>query len=266
MSDSGEILSLRDVTVRFGGVLAVNNVSLSMKPGELSGLIGPNGAGKTTIFNLITGSVKPTSGEILFKGEHISGKRPDVLCHMGISRTFQNIRLFPRMTAFENVALGLHSVPQYSIFEAFVRTRRAQGVEAATSRRVYELLEMVELQDFAMQTAGILPYGLQRRLELARAMATAPELLLLDEPAAGMNEDECHDLIGMIERIHQLQKYTILLIEHHMHVVMQLCRNSTIHVLNLGELLASGTPSQIQTNERVIAAYLGSKRKRNGAQ
>jgi branched-chain amino acid transport system ATP-binding protein len=260
-----EILALRNVTIQFGGVRAVNNVSISLQRGELSGLIGPNGAGKTTIFNLITGSVRPTAGEILFKGQAIAGKAPDVLCHMGISRTFQNIRLFPKMTAFENVALGLHSLPGYTIFEAFIRTPRAQAAEVAVKKRAYELLEMVELHDFAMQVAGNLPYGLQRRLELARAMATSPELLLLDEPAAGMNDDECHDLIGMIERIHQAQHYTILLIEHHMHVVMQLCRNSTIHVLNLGELLASGPPAEIQRNEAVIAAYLGSKRNRNVA-
>lgn len=259
------ILALQNITVQFGGVRAVGNVTLSLQPGELAGLIGPNGAGKTTLFNLITGSVQPTTGEILFKGQSILGKSPDVLCHLGIARTFQNIRLFTKMSVFENVALGLHSMPQYTILEAFVRTRRAQQAEAGVSQRVMELLEMVELQDYARQTAGILPYGLQRRLELARAMATSPELLLLDEPAAGMNEDECHDLIGMIERIHSAMGYTILLIEHHMHVVMELCRNSTIHVLNLGELLASGSPAAIQRNDKVVAAYLGSKRNRHAA-
>jgi branched-chain amino acid transport system ATP-binding protein len=264
MSDA--ILALNNLTVQFGGVRAVSGVTLTLRRGELAGLIGPNGAGKTTVFNLITGSVQPTAGEILFKDISIAGKTTDALCHLGIARTFQNIRLFAKMTAFENVALGLHSLPQYSIFEAFVRTPRARRAEEGVSRRVFELLEMVELQDYALQVAGNLPYGLQRRLELARAMATNPELLLLDEPAAGMNEDECHDLIGMIERIHSLQGYTILLIEHHMHVVMELCRNSTIHVLNLGELLASGSPAAIQRDERVVAAYLGSKRNRHAAQ
>jgi branched-chain amino acid transport system ATP-binding protein len=254
------ILSLDNVSVLFGGVRAVSGVNLNLPGGELVGLIGPNGAGKTTIFNLITGSVRPTQGEILFKGSSIVGKTPDELCHLGISRTFQNIRLFPKMTAFENVALGLHSRPHYSLLESFVRTPRASRAEAAVSRRVYELLEMVELADYAGQVAGNLPYGLQRRLELARAMATGPELLLLDEPAAGMNEDECTDLIGMIERIHAAMNYSIILIEHHMHVVMELCRNSTIYVLNLGEILSSGSPARIQSDERVVAAYLGSKR------
>jgi branched-chain amino acid transport system ATP-binding protein len=260
------VLSLHNVSVVFGGVRAVSGVNLDLRRGELAGLIGPNGAGKTTVFNLITGSVQPTEGDIRFKGQSITGKSPDVLCHLGIARTFQNIRLFAKMTAFENVALGLHSKPHYNIFEAFVRTRRAAREEQAVRERVMELLAMVELTDQAQQRAGNLPYGLQRRLELARAMATSPELLLLDEPAAGMNDDECHDLIGMIDRIHQSMGYSIILIEHHMNVVMELCKNSTIHVLNLGEILASGSPAEIQTNERVLAAYLGSKRKRHAAQ
>jgi branched-chain amino acid transport system ATP-binding protein len=254
------ILSLHDVSVLFGGVRAVNSVNLNLERGALVGLIGPNGAGKTTIFNLITGSVRPTLGEILFKGASIIGKTPDELCHLGIARTFQNIRLFPKMTAFENVALGLHSRPHYTILEAFVRTPRANRAEAAVRKEVFELLEMVELHSYAGQVAGNLPYGLQRRLELARAMATDPELLLLDEPAAGMNEDECADLIEMIERIHIAKRYSIILIEHHMHVVMELCRNSIIYVLNLGELLASGSPAIIQGDERVVNAYLGSRR------
>ncbi len=254
------ILSLQDVSVLFGGVRAVSGVNLNLERGALVGLIGPNGAGKTTIFNLITGSVRPTQGEILFNGASIIGKTPDELCHLGIARTFQNIRLFPRMTAFENVALGLHSRPHYTILEAFVRTPRASRAEAAVSQRVYELLEMVELHGYAGQVAGNLPYGLQRKLELARAMATDPELLLLDEPAAGMNEDECADLIEMIRRIHDAMGYSIILIEHHMHVVMELCRNSLIYVLNLGELLASGSPGMIQGDERVVNAYLGSRR------
>lgn len=259
------ILTLNDVTARFGGVRAVSGVNLALQPGELAGLIGPNGAGKTTIFNLITGSVVPSEGSIYFKGRSIAGQSPDALCHMGIARTFQNIRLFPKMTAFENVALGLHSRPHYSIFEAFIRTPRAARSDARIRARVFELLELVELPDQAWQTASSLPYGLQRRLELARAMATSPELLLLDEPAAGMNEDECHGLIGMIRRIHAVMGYTIFLIEHHMNVVMDLCRDSTIHVLNLGEVLASGSPALIQNDPKVISAYLGSRRNHNAA-
>jgi len=257
------ILSLNNVSVHFGGVRAVYNVNLHLMPGSMVGLIGPNGAGKTTIFNLITGSIQPTRGEILYKNQSIAGKPPNVLCYMGIARTFQNIRLFPRMTVFENVALGLHSRPHYSIFEAFIRTSRANRAEAQIQKKVYELLDMVELVGYASQVAGSLPYGLQRKLELARAMATSPELLLLDEPAAGINEDECTDLIAMISHIHQRMGYTIFLIEHHMNVVMELCRNSKIYVLNLGEILASGSPEEIQSDPNVISAYLGSKRKSN---
>jgi branched-chain amino acid transport system ATP-binding protein len=260
---SDPILKLDAVSVSFGGVRAVKSVNLDLLPGELIGLIGPNGAGKTTIFNLITGSVKPTEGVIHFKGNDIVGKSSDQLCHLGISRTFQNIRLFPQMSVYENVALGLHSEPHYSIFEAFVRTPHARKMEKEMEWQVAELLGLVGLQDYSLHKAGILPYGLQRRLELARAMATAPELLLLDEPAAGMNEDECAELVSMIRHIHELKKYSIILIEHHMNVVMDLCRDSRIMVLNLGETLAVGSPSEIQNNPQVIAAYLGAKRERN---
>jgi len=258
------VLSMDAVSVSFGGVKAVRNMNLHVQPGEMVGLIGPNGAGKTTIFNLITGSVKPTEGVISFKGKNIVGKSSDQLCHLGISRTFQNIRLFPQMTVFENVALGLHSDPHYSILEAFVRTPHARKMEKEVERQVEDLLKLVGLEDHRLQKAGILPYGLQRRLELARAMATSPELLLLDEPAAGMNEDECGELIKMIRHIHELKSYSIILIEHHMNVVMDLCRDSRILVLNLGETLAVGSPSEIQNNPQVIAAYLGEKRERNG--
>jgi branched-chain amino acid transport system ATP-binding protein len=263
---SDPILNLDSVSVSFGGVKAVRNVTLQLQPGELIGLIGPNGAGKTTIFNLITGSVKPTEGVISFKGKNIVGKTSDQLCHLGISRTFQNIRLFPQMTVFENVALGLHSDPHYSIFEAFVRTPNARRKEKEVEGQVHDLLALVGLEDYVKQKAGILPYGLQRRLELARAMATSPELLLLDEPAAGMNEDECAGLIQMIRHIHELKNYSIILIEHHMNVVMDLCRDSRIMVLNLGETLAIGAPAEIQNNPKVVAAYLGEKRERNGRQ
>ncbi len=260
---SDELLALRDVSVQFGGVRAVHNVSLSLKAGEFVGLIGPNGAGKTTLFNLITSSARPTSGHILFKGVSIVGRSPDRLSHMGISRTFQNIRLFPQMTVFENVALGLHSAPQYTLFEAFIRTPRARRAERAAQETVRELLAGVDLSAYAGERAGNLPYGLQRRLELARAMATSPDLLLLDEPAAGMNEDECADLVGLIRRIHDARQYAIILIEHHMNVVMDLCARSRIYVLNLGELLAMGAPAEIQANPLVIQAYLGERKRRH---
>lgn len=255
-----EILSVRNLTVDFGGVRAVNDVSLSLQRGEMVALIGPNGAGKTTIFNLITNAIQPTTGKILLNGKNILGKSPDQICRLGISRTFQNIRLFPQMTAYENVELGLHSTPRYSLAEAFFRTPRARRIERDTRKKALELLEMVNLQEHAHARASSLPYGLQRRLEIARAMATSPQLLLLDEPAAGMNEDECNELIELVRKIHASMQYTIIIIEHHMAVVMELCRDSRIFVLNLGALLTVGTPQEIQNNPDVIKAYLGERK------
>jgi branched-chain amino acid transport system ATP-binding protein len=254
------ILDIQNLTVDFGGVRAVNNISFSLCPGEFVGLIGPNGAGKTTVFNLITNSIRATSGNILFKGKSILGKSPDKICRLGISRTFQNIRLFPQMTAYENVELGLHNAPRYSLAEAFVRTPRAQRIEADTRRKAHELLELVNLEEHADKRASSLPYGLQRRLEMARDMAARPDLLLLDEPAAGMNEDECEELIQLIRRIHNEKKYTMIMIEHHMKVVMDLCTGSHIYVLNLGSFLAVGSPEEIQANPDVIKAYLGDRK------
>ena len=179
---------------------------------------------------------------------------------MGISRTFQNIRLFPQMSAYENVELGLHNKPRYSLLEAFFRTPRAQRIEQDTRKRAYQLLDIVNLEGFARERASSLPYGLQRRLELARAMAARPDLLLLDEPAAGMNDDECADLVQLVRRIHTEMKYTIIMIEHHMNVVMDLCTGQRIYVLNLGSLMAHGSPAEIQSNPDVIRAYLGERK------
>jgi branched-chain amino acid transport system ATP-binding protein len=259
-SSPHEVLTIKNLTVDFGGVRAVNNVSISLNEGEMVALIGPNGAGKTTVFNLITNAIKPTAGEILFNGQSILGKSPDLICRLGISRTFQNIRLFPQMTAYENVELGLHSEPQYSLAEAFFRTPRARKIEVDTRKKAMELLEIVNLKEHSHARASSLPYGLQRRLEMARAMATNPKLLLLDEPAAGMNDDECNDLIKLIRRIHTTMKYTIIVIEHHMNVVMDLCRDSHIYVLSLGSLLTTGTPTEIQNNPDVVRAYLGERK------
>jgi len=261
---SGRILDLKDVSVHFGGVKAVNHVSLTMDQGEFIGLIGPNGAGKSTLLNLVSGSIAPTGGEILFKGASIADKTPDELCHLGISRTFQNIRLFPKMSAFENVALGLHGRPHYSMLQALVYSPGVARKDAEVRERAHALLEIVGLSAHADKGAGDLSYGLQRRLELARAMATDPQLLLLDEPAAGMNEEECETLTALIRQIHQQFGYSVILIEHHIKVVMELCKNSTIYVLNLGEMLAKGSPQEIQSDTRVINAYLGEKRTTNG--
>jgi branched-chain amino acid transport system ATP-binding protein len=261
---SSAVLELKGVSVQFGGVRAVNNVDLTLGRGEFLGLIGPNGAGKTTLLNLISGAMPPTGGEILFNGQSIAGIPPDQLCHLGISRTFQNIRLFPKMTVFENVALGLHARPHYSLADALFCTPRARRREKLNTERTEGLLELVGLSPYAGKRAGDLSYGLQRRLELVRAMATDPQLLLLDEPAAGMNEDECDQLTRLIRSIHQEFGYSIILIEHHIKVVMELCRDSRIYVLNLGEILASGTPVEIQNDSKVINAYLGEKRTTHG--
>jgi branched-chain amino acid transport system ATP-binding protein len=257
------ILELRHVSVAFGGVRAVNHVDLKLRPAEFVGLIGPNGAGKTTVLNLISGSIRPTEGEIIFKGQAIAGRTPDQLCHLGISRTFQNIRLFTQMSVFENVALGLHSRPHYGLLASFVRTPAAQRAERAVRERTLALLDLVGLAGHAEDRAGSLSYGLQRRLEMARAMATDPTLLLLDEPAAGMNEDEQDELTALVRRIHDEMHYGIIMIEHHVKVVMELCADSLIYVLNLGELLAVGSPREIQNDPRVIRAYLGEKKPRN---
>jgi branched-chain amino acid transport system ATP-binding protein len=259
------ILELRSISVNFGGVKALQDISLALEPGEFVGLIGPNGAGKTTVFNLITNSVRPTEGDIVFKGKSIVGIKPDRINHLGISRTFQNIRLFPNMSVFDNVALGMYSRTQYSLFDAFLKTPRARSADRYVREKANELLELVGLHDLAKEKAGSLPYGKQRRLELARGMASSPDLLLLDEPAAGMNEDECADLVQLIRQIHHDRKYTIILIEHHMNVVMELCADYRIYVLNLGKLLAVGAPSAIQNDPKVIRAYLGEKKVKNDA-
>ena len=259
-SPSETILELQDLTINFGGVRAVDSLNLQIAHGELAGLIGPNGAGKTTVFNLITNAYQATGGEILFKGKSTKGLSPDQICRLGISRTFQNIRLFPHMSVYENVELGLHSKPQYSLFESFIRLPRASRIERESREKAHGLLEMVGIEEHANATAGSLPYGLQRRLEIARAIATGPELLLLDEPAAGMNEDECADLVKLIRKVHQSMGFTILIIEHHMAVVMDLCKGSRIYVLNLGSLLAVGGPAEIQGNRKVVDAYLGERK------
>lgn len=254
------ILELKNVSVNFGGVKALQEIDLAIEAGEFVGVIGPNGAGKTTVFNLITNSVRPTSGSIYFKNQDITGKSPDRINHLGISRTFQNIRLFTNMSVFDNVALGMYSRTQYSLLDAFIKSPKARSADRKVFDKTNELLELVGLLDLSRETAGSLPYGKQRRLELARAMASSPDLLLLDEPAAGMNDDECADLIALIRQIHLTRGYTILLIEHHMNVVMELCADYRIVVFNLGKILTIGSPDEIQNDPQVIRAYLGERK------
>jgi branched-chain amino acid transport system ATP-binding protein len=251
------LLDLNHVTKKFGGVVAVDDFSHQLQEGGLYAIIGPNGAGKTTIFNLITGIYKPTEGQISFNGEEISGLKPHQIAQRGIARTFQNIRLFPLLTVLDNVRTACHHYASYTILEGLIPTPRRFREEKALTERAQHLLGMVNLAERAEEKSKNLPYGHQRRLEIARALAQEPKLLLLDEPAAGMNPDETQQLMDFIEKIHEDFHLTILLIEHHMEVVMGLADD--IVVLDFGRTIARGVPELIQADPVVIKAYLGSE-------
>ena len=277
MSETKNVLRVENVTMQFGGVVAVDDLSMEVNEGEIVALIGPNGAGKTTAFNVITGVYAPTNGQVLFdgkkvvenhprgkmrrqyKGKHLGDYKsvleptPDKLTRMGMARTFQNIRLWKSMTVFDNVLIAKHLRRSSNMFTAMFRLNAR--VEARQRAEVLELLRVVGLEDVKDELATSLPYGKQRRLEIARALATDPKLLLLDEPAAGMNPQETLELAEFIREIREKFHKTILLIEHHMDLVMGIA--DRIYVLDFGELIAQGTPEEIQNNARVIDAYLG---------
>ncbi|MCE5201032.1 MAG: ABC transporter ATP-binding protein [Synergistaceae bacterium] len=249
------ILELKNVNKAFGGVQAVKDMTFKIETGELAGLIGPNGAGKTTIFNLVTGVYDVTSGDIEFKGNNINRLKTYQVISLGIARTFQNLRLFAASTVLDNVMTAAQQHYKYGFFEAVSHMGRWRKMEGATRAESMELLERVGLADRADQAAGTLPYGLQRRLEIARAISLKPELLLLDEPAAGMNAEEVEQLNELIQNIHKDFNLTILLIEHHMDMVMEICPH--IVCMNFGAKIAEGSPDEIQRHPEVLKAYLG---------
>jgi len=249
------LLELRRVEKIFGGLRAVHDVSLVVERGTIFGLIGPNGAGKTTLFNVITGVYTPESGAILLSGKDIAGLRPAAIAALGVARTFQNIRIFRAMTVEENVMVAGHHLHTASIVDAMLRSRRYAADEHALSKRARELLEILGLAELAAELAGSLPYGSQRRLEIARALMLSPQLLLLDEPAAGMNSQEARTLNDQIRFLRDQLGLTVVLVEHNMAVVMNVCEK--IHVVDHGETIAEGTPAEIKVHPKVLAAYLG---------
>ncbi|MDO8682858.1 MAG: ABC transporter ATP-binding protein [Armatimonadota bacterium] len=249
------ILALHDCTISFGGLLAVDKANIALKSGELVGLIGPNGAGKTTVFNLITGVYRPSSGEIRLNGRPIHGQKPHRIAAQGVARTFQNIRLFGSLSALDNVRIGAHAHARYSPLSAIIRSGAFRTQDHELRNQAIHLLHVFGLGKFQNETAHNLPYGEQRRLEIARALASNPQVLLLDEPTAGMNPHETRELMELIKSIRDDFGLTILLIEHDMKVVMGICER--IYVLDYGEVIAEGLPEEIRKNPEVIKAYLG---------
>jgi branched-chain amino acid transport system ATP-binding protein len=255
MATNEALLEAKNVTIRFGGLTAVSEFNLAIRPGELLGLIGPNGAGKTTIFNMLTGVYKPTEGQIVIGGVPTNEMKPYQITSLGVSRTFQNIRLFKDLTVLDNVKIGGHIHYKYSGTSAVLHTNRFHDAEDEAEVEAMKLLDLFGLRSRAEVFAKNLPYGDQRRLEIARALAARPKLLLLDEPAAGLNDSETRALMDTIHDIRDRFNIAILLIEHHMELVMGICER--IVVLNFGKTIAVGTPEAIRSNDAVVEAYLG---------
>ena len=249
------LLILRNLLKTFGGLVAMNSVTFSVDEASIVGLIGPNGAGKTTTFNIITGNYRPDSGEVIFDRKDITGRPTHKIVELGIARTFQNIRLFPQQSVLDNVMTGLNNQVQYSLAESLLHVGSYHKKEKEMTERSMEILRVFGLEDSAQTLASNLPYGKQRKLEIARALATKPELLLLDEPAAGMNPNETGELMDTIRLVRKEYQVTILLIEHDMKLVQGICEY--LYVLNFGRLLAEGTPDKVLNDPAVVKAYLG---------
>lgn len=249
------LLQTTNVVKRFGGLIAVNKMNFSVEKGRIVSIIGPNGAGKTTFFNTLTGIYTPEEGQILFKDKSLIGLRPDQVAATGIARTFQNIRLFGSMTVIENILVGMHIQLKQNAFDTLFRSKKFNTEEKDAEQRASELMEYVGLKNVGNELARNLPYGGQRRIEIARALAASPTLLLLDEPTAGMNPNESEDAIKLFRRIRDEKGITILMIEHDMRVVMGISEHIT--VMDYGEKIAEGSPQEIRSNQRVIEAYLG---------
>ena len=253
--DSVPVLEIRGLTQHFGGLRAVSDFNVCLEPRGLIGLIGPNGAGKTTVFNLVSGFYQPTSGKILINGINTAGMKPHQVTGLGVARTFQNIRLWNDMSVLDNIRVAQHGKLQYGFFHAIARSGRYLAQERQIEDDARELLDVFDLQDYADEFPKNLPYGTQRKLEIARALSSKPQLLLLDEPAAGLNSADVKDLIRLVRWIYEKFDITIWMIEHHMDVVMELC--SHIKVIDFGQTIADGTPDEIRNHPAVITAYLG---------
>lgn len=251
------LLEVKNITMQFGGLKAVDSLSFTIPKGQLAGLIGPNGAGKTTVFNMLTGVYRPTSGDIVLEGQSMVGLKPFEICQRGIARTFQNIRLFKDLTVLENVLIAAHQHVSYGLMDPIVVSEKFEREESHLHTRAMELLSIFDLDQKASEISSSLPYGQQRKLEIVRALATNPKVILLDEPAAGMNNSETHSLMETIAKIRRDFDLTVLLIEHDMKLVMGICES--IVVLDHGVKIEDGSPERIRTSKKVIEAYLGTE-------